>query len=86
MELLIPQPLLLVQSTRVLLVLKTHGVVVVNGGTVLKEPMEVTRQERPVLISACFVLPAITALDLLSLLTLLFLHPLLLATTLLSLE
>ena len=81
MELLIPQLPLLVQLIRVPLVLRTHGVEVVYGVTVLKEPMEVTRQERLVLISACYALPATTVLDPPSLLTLLSLHLLLLGTT-----
>jgi len=72
-ELLAQLLLLLVLSTKELLVLKTPGVEVDSGDTVLKELLEAIRLVRLVLISACCALLATIALDLPSLLTLLYL-------------
>lgn len=60
--------LVVVQWTRVPLALRTPGVEVDNGVTVLEEPTVVTRLVRPVPTNVSSALPAITALDLPSLL------------------
>jgi len=72
-ELLAQLQLLLEPLTKELLALKTLGVEVDSGDTVLKVLLEAIRLVRLVLISACCALLATIALDLPSLLTLLYL-------------